>query len=370
MSADLRLTLRQLAGSRRLWLVLVLVSLPIIAAGLFHAADSTATSAEFADDITATLVASAILPLVILVLATSAFGNELADRTLGYLGLKPLPRWRIVVPKLLAALLVGGLPVAVSGLVSVALIEGGDVRGAVATGVGLLVGAAAYAAIFAWLGLASRHALIFGLIYVFVWEASLAAYLDGIRFLSVRGYTLALISGLDDERLRTIDLSLGAGTGAIAAVTVSWCSRRSASGSSCGWTFPSHRVRAVVYEAFGKLPTVETVADPTPAAHGAVVRIEASGLCRSDWHGWMGHDADIRRFPHVPGHELAGVVEAVGADVRRSRPGDRVTVPFVCACGTCPQCAAGTTRSATARCSRGSRTGARSPSSTRSTGRT
>ena len=100
-------------------------------------------------------------------------------------------------------------------------------------------------------------------------------------------------------------------------------------------------MRAVVYEAFGKLPTVETVADPTPAAHGAVVRIEASGLCRSDWHGWMGHDADIRRFPHVPGHELAGVVEAVGADVRRSRPGDRVTVPFVCACGTCPQCAAG-----------------------------
>jgi D-arabinose 1-dehydrogenase-like Zn-dependent alcohol dehydrogenase len=100
-------------------------------------------------------------------------------------------------------------------------------------------------------------------------------------------------------------------------------------------------VRAVVYEAFGSMPTVETLSDPRPAAHGAVVRIEASGLCRSDWHGWMGHDPDIRRFPHVPGHELAGVVEEVGPDVRRSRPGDRVTVPFVCACGSCPQCAAG-----------------------------
>jgi D-arabinose 1-dehydrogenase-like Zn-dependent alcohol dehydrogenase len=100
-------------------------------------------------------------------------------------------------------------------------------------------------------------------------------------------------------------------------------------------------VRAVVYEAFGRTPTVETVPDPAPAAHGAVVRVEASGLCRSDWHGWMGHDPDIRRFPHVPGHELAGVVEAVGADVERWRPGDRVTVPFVCACGSCPQCAAG-----------------------------
>jgi alcohol dehydrogenase len=100
-------------------------------------------------------------------------------------------------------------------------------------------------------------------------------------------------------------------------------------------------MRAVVYEGFGRPPTVETVADPEPPRHGAVVRVDASGLCRSDWHGWMGHDPDIRRFPHVPGHELAGVVEAVGADVRRWRPGQRVTVPFVCACGSCEQCAAG-----------------------------
>jgi alcohol dehydrogenase len=100
-------------------------------------------------------------------------------------------------------------------------------------------------------------------------------------------------------------------------------------------------MRAVVYERFRELPSVETVPDPAPAAHGAVVRVEATGLCRSDWHGWMGHDPDIDRFPHVPGHELAGVVEAVGADVRRWRPGVRVTVPFVCACGTCEQCAAG-----------------------------
>jgi D-arabinose 1-dehydrogenase-like Zn-dependent alcohol dehydrogenase len=100
-------------------------------------------------------------------------------------------------------------------------------------------------------------------------------------------------------------------------------------------------MRAVVYDGFREPPGVETVPDPAPAPHGAVVRVEATGLCRSDWHGWMGHDPDISRFPHVPGHELAGVVEAVGADVRRWRPGARVTVPFVCACGTCEQCAAG-----------------------------
>ena len=100
-------------------------------------------------------------------------------------------------------------------------------------------------------------------------------------------------------------------------------------------------MRAVVYDGFGSAPRVEAVADPEPAAHGAVVRVEATGLCRSDWHGWMGHDPDIRSFPHVPGHELAGVVEALGRDVRGWAPGARVTVPFVCACGACEQCAAG-----------------------------
>jgi len=70
------------------------------------------------------------------------------------------------------------------------------------------------------------------------------------------------------------------------------------------------------------------------APDGIVVRVQASGLCRSDWHGWMGHDAGIR-LPHVPGHELAGTVVEVGAQVRRWREGDRVTVPFVAGCGHC-----------------------------------
>jgi alcohol dehydrogenase len=99
-------------------------------------------------------------------------------------------------------------------------------------------------------------------------------------------------------------------------------------------------MRAVVFEKFGERAEVREVPDPVPAPHGVVVRVQATGLCRSDWHGWMGHDPDIR-LPHVPGHELAGVVEAVGAEVSDRRPGDRVTVPFVCACGTCASCAAG-----------------------------
>ncbi|MFF4542902.1 zinc-dependent alcohol dehydrogenase family protein [Streptomyces sp. NPDC001435] len=99
-------------------------------------------------------------------------------------------------------------------------------------------------------------------------------------------------------------------------------------------------MRAVVFEQYGEPAEVREVPDPEPAEHGVVVRVEATGLCRSDWHGWMGHDPDIR-LPHVPGHELAGVVEAVGPRVSGWRPGDRVTVPFVCACGSCSACAAG-----------------------------
>jgi ABC-2 type transport system permease protein len=218
VTAILSLTVRQLAGSRRVWFVLVLVALPILAAVLFHVGDTTTTSARFADDVTATLVASGILPLVMLLFASSAFGNELVDRTLGYLTMKPLARWRIIVPKFVATLVVGGIPTAASGFLAVALIEGG-MGGALATGLGLLVGAAAYAAIFTWAGLATRHALLIGLVYVFVWEATLAAYLDGIRFLSVRRYTLSLIHALDNERLRRIDDPLGAGV-ALAAVAI------------------------------------------------------------------------------------------------------------------------------------------------------
>src|SRR5262249_19718571 len=220
MAAVFSLTVRQLAGSRRVWLVLALVSLPLLAALLFRAANATTTPAEFADDITRTMIASAILPLVMLLLATAAFGNEVGDRTLVYLTTKPVARWRIVLPKLFASILVGGVPVAVSGVLAILVIEQGDLGGALATGVGLLAGAAAYAAIFTWAGLATRQALLIGLVYVFIWEAALAAYLDGIRFLSVRRYTLALVHGLDAGRLATVDISLAASTALIGTVVI------------------------------------------------------------------------------------------------------------------------------------------------------
>src|SRR5215212_8020910 len=99
-------------------------------------------------------------------------------------------------------------------------------------------------------------------------------------------------------------------------------------------------MQAVVVEAFGSVPQLRDMPDPTCPPDGALVRVEATGLCRSDWHALAGHDPDVA-LPHVPGHEFAGVVAEAGADVAGWRPGDRVTAPFVNACGRCGPCRAG-----------------------------
>jgi len=98
-------------------------------------------------------------------------------------------------------------------------------------------------------------------------------------------------------------------------------------------------MRAVVMDEIAGPLSVREVSDPALPSGGVVVDVQATGLCRSDWHAWAGHD-DIA-LPHVPGHELAGVVSAVGAGVQRWHVGDRVTVPFVCGCGRCAWCGDG-----------------------------
>lgn len=99
-------------------------------------------------------------------------------------------------------------------------------------------------------------------------------------------------------------------------------------------------MKALIYRAFSVLPEIEQVPDPVPTDDGVVLKVMASGICRSDWHGWQGNDPDIK-LPHVPGHELSGTIEAVGKDVSRWKAGDRVTVPFVGGCGRCPECHSG-----------------------------
>lgn len=99
-------------------------------------------------------------------------------------------------------------------------------------------------------------------------------------------------------------------------------------------------MRAAIFERFQGLITIQNIPDPTPKVDGVVVKVNATGLCRSDWHGWMGHDQDIV-LPHVPGHELSGTIVETGKNVKNFRIGDRVTIPFVAGCGSCGECKSG-----------------------------
>lgn len=109
------------------------------------------------------------------------------------------------------------------------------------------------------------------------------------------------------------------------------------------FALPPHNgcMLAVHYAAYGARPVLGEWPDPECPDDGVVVRVEATGVCRSDWHAWRGHDPVP--LPNVPGHELAGTVHAVGSHVTRWAAGDRVTVPFVCGCGRCSSCVAGDT---------------------------
>src|SRR6056297_1717616 len=99
-------------------------------------------------------------------------------------------------------------------------------------------------------------------------------------------------------------------------------------------------MKAVYFEQFQGQVKVHEVPEPKISEGSVIVKVEATGLCRSDWHGWMGHDTDIA-LPHVPGHELAGIVVETGPGVKNWKRGDRVTVPFVGGCGHCPECQSG-----------------------------
>ena len=100
-------------------------------------------------------------------------------------------------------------------------------------------------------------------------------------------------------------------------------------------------MKAVLYEKFRAPLKVADVPDPVPTDSSVIIKVMASGICRSDWHGWLGRDSDIKKLPHVPGHEFAGIVESIGKKVRNWKVGDRITVPFVCGCGECPECKSG-----------------------------
>jgi alcohol dehydrogenase len=99
-------------------------------------------------------------------------------------------------------------------------------------------------------------------------------------------------------------------------------------------------MRAIYFDEFAGPLTVKEIPPPVAEKTSVVIQVMATGLCRSDWHAWMGHDTDVA-LPHVPGHEFAGVISSIGSDIVNFKVGDRVTVPFISGCGKCEFCLRG-----------------------------
>ena len=219
------LSLRQLTGRWRLALIFLLAALPVALAIIvfFTVKDDESFEEDFIEILLDGMLVAGILPIVTMALSTAAFGNELEDRTLSYLVLNPISRWRIAMPKVLASIAISGPLLIASGVTAALLGFDGDLRAALAVGVAILAGVAAYAAVFTWLGLITNRALAFALIYVLLWEGVIGSFIHGVDYLSVRGYTLAIMYGINEtgfESLGSRVIELPAGIVGTVAVTV------------------------------------------------------------------------------------------------------------------------------------------------------
>ena len=206
MAEIFRLTLRQLLGRWRVLLIVFLASLPTLIVLLVKWQDpeNAVYNQEFVQGMIDAMIVGGIMPIVTMTVAAAAFGNELEDRTLYYLVLKPLSRVHIILAKLVATFVLAAPVVVASGVVATALV-GADAGAVFTVGIALLAGVAAYASIFTWAGLITPRALSYGLVYVLVWEGILSSFLTGVRYLSVRGYTLSLLHGIDAKNFEILE---------------------------------------------------------------------------------------------------------------------------------------------------------------------
>ncbi len=204
MGAVFRLSMRQMASRWRLALIAFLAALPAIIVAWAAWNGDGSVDAELVQVLIEQLMVGVVLPIVTITLATTAFGNEIEDRTLGLLATKPLAHWRIALPKLLAAIALAAPPLIAGALAAMLIAFEGDARPALSVCAGILCGTFAYSAIFTWAGAITSRALGFALVYVFLWESLLAGFLEGIRYLSVGAYTRAVAYTLDKDALEML----------------------------------------------------------------------------------------------------------------------------------------------------------------------
>ena len=191
------LTLRQLAGTWRLVIMAVLAALPALLTMVMLSNDRAPSVQDFETAVLGAMLAGSIGPLVVLAIAAAAFANELEDRTLANLTLAPIPRWQLVLPKLLAAITLAAPFMLLSALATSWIAYLGDPRAIVAVTLGTLAAVALYASGFVWLGLVTTQAIGIGLLYIVVWEGFVSGFVTGARLLSIRHTAIALMHAVD-----------------------------------------------------------------------------------------------------------------------------------------------------------------------------
>jgi ABC-2 type transport system permease protein len=212
------LTLRQLVFRKSTLLLLALAAIPVFIAVIFEVGNDGETAPEeFAVKVLAVwLVTTTVLPLTSVLFGTSVLGDELEDGTIIYLLTKPVQRWLILLPKIAAAWLLTTVLVVASLLISVLIVLGGD-GGSIMLGFGVAatIGALAYAVVFTLLSIVSSRALIAGLIFVFIWEGAVTGIFQGVRYFSIRHYTLGIAEWLSDVPSDYLDAYVGGVTALI-----------------------------------------------------------------------------------------------------------------------------------------------------------
>jgi ABC-2 type transport system permease protein len=190
------LTWRQLFARRRAWLAAASIALPFLIAFCYRFASEERGGERlvFLMGLNKDLVLGVLLPITAVIFGTTAFGGEVEDGTLIYLLVRPVPRWTVALAKFLVAALVTAVIVSASVFLAWFALRNAELPWAFAKGFlfATIIGAAIYCGIFAYLGLVTRRGLVFGLIYTIVFENILARNLPGVKWLSVREFTISL----------------------------------------------------------------------------------------------------------------------------------------------------------------------------------
>lgn len=150
-----------------------------------------------------------MVPILSLVLASSAMGQLVEDETLVYLWLRPNPRWLLALAAWLASATVAVPMTVVPLTVAAAVGSGGDSTASAAVAASTALAAAAYTAAFTLVGLLVRRALIWGLVYVFIWELFIARVGAGAARLSINTYPTSLLAKMTDVELPLAERALG-----------------------------------------------------------------------------------------------------------------------------------------------------------------